>query len=67
MAHRCGFTVDKVGELDWDAIEKSVLDEVEADTYYCISRLLDGIQVSSALPFHRRTTTPPISPAFSGW
>ena len=56
-----------MGELDWDAIEKSVLDEVEADTYYCISRLLDGIQVSSARSFHRRTTTPPISPAFSGW
>lgn len=34
-----------MGELDWDALDKAVLDEVEADTYYCISRLLDGIQV----------------------
>ena len=25
--------------------QEAVLDEVEADTYYCISRLLDGIQV----------------------
>ncbi|KAK8804022.1 hypothetical protein WA171_000115 [Blastocystis sp. BT1] len=35
---------DKVAELDWDEVDKSILDEVEADTYYCISRLLDGIQ-----------------------
>ena len=33
-----------VCELDWEAVDASVLDEVEADTYYCISRLLDGIQ-----------------------
>ena len=26
---------------------QAVLDEVEADTYYCISRLLDGIQVGA--------------------
>lgn len=36
-----------MGELDWDALDKAVLDEVEADTYYCISRLLDGIQVGA--------------------
>ncbi|KAK8826385.1 hypothetical protein WA538_001523 [Blastocystis sp. DL] len=35
---------DMVCELDWEAVDASVLDEVEADTYYCISRLLDGIQ-----------------------
>ena len=39
-----GFIIDKVAELDWDEVDKSILDEVEADTYYCISRLLDGIQ-----------------------
>lgn len=35
---------DEVENLDFDDIDKSILDEVEADTYYCISRLLDGIQ-----------------------
>lgn len=35
---------DMVCELDWESVDASVLDEVEADTYYCISRLLDGIQ-----------------------
>ena len=36
---------DQVAELNMDEVEPVILDEVEADTYYCISRLLDGIQV----------------------
>ena len=43
-----------VCELDWEAVDASVLDEVEADTYYCISRLLDGI------PDHYTTDQPGI-------
>lgn len=42
----CGLDshADQIAELNWDEIDKSFLDEIEADTYYCISRLLDGIQ-----------------------
>ena len=36
---------DQVAELNMDEVDSVILDEVEADTYYCISRLLDGIQV----------------------
>ena len=36
---------DQVAELNMDEVDPVILDEVEADTYYCISRLLDGIQV----------------------
>lgn len=46
-----------VCELDWEAVDASVLDEVEADTYYCISRLLTA----------SRTTTRRISRESSGW
>ena len=40
----CSEASDQVGELDWSKVDSSFLDEIEADTYYCISRLLDGIQ-----------------------
>lgn len=40
------FIIDgqNVCALDWNTIPPDTLDEVEADTFWCMSKLLDGIQ-----------------------
>lgn len=41
--------IDNPYECDVKAIEPSVLTMVEADSYWCLAKLLDGIQVGNNL------------------
>lgn len=50
---------DDVGTADVSRVPAEVLRNVEADTYWCMSRLLDGIQVS---PAHGLGDTPASEP-----
>jgi len=49
LAERVGVTIEEAASADFDAgrvggLPPAVLDEVEADTYWCLSRLLDSVQ-----------------------
>jgi hypothetical protein len=41
-----GFTDSVETTLDIDTVSKDILDKVEADSYWCLSSLLNGIQAS---------------------
>lgn len=45
MMAALGFSVEST---DVSKVEKAVLDEVEADVYWCLTKLLDNIQVGFA-------------------
>lgn len=47
----CLFCTDQedVDEVDVSSVPAEVLRNIEADTYWCMSKLLDGIQVSLGL------------------
>lgn len=47
----CLFCTDQedVDEVDVSSVPAEVLRNIEADTYWCMSKLLDGIQVSLRL------------------
>jgi len=40
----CGGDLSQINAIDTSALPRALLDEVEADTYWCLTKLLDGIQ-----------------------
>ena len=40
----CGGDLSKINRIDTSTLPKPLLEEVEADTYWCLTKLLDGIQ-----------------------
>lgn len=55
----CLFCTDQedVDEVDVSSVPAEVLRNIEADTYWCMSKLLDGIQVSLKLQRLQRLST----------
>ena len=50
LAERIEEAAVETQALDVSKLPREVLDQVEADVYWCITKLLDNIQVQSFLP-----------------